>query len=476
MRNKKFFREDLARAFAELVVSGEATDEQVSDVLRFLGKAEYEDENIRDTAAAYYAMEKEFILARMDPADPYSVFSAAKRINDAAADIQSDVNRFTSDFYQITGLYTDTEVRALFVQAAEAYRDAKDLDHLTEVLRTPLEFRDNGSREGDDDYIAPVAYLDPQEIFDLYAGPIENVYTILSGQGGYYDTSRGPSGASDAKDSHYGDFFYESHKKGGKTYDMTEFGKNPGLWDSIGKDLQKVILSTNMEANSQVITCCFRGRNLIHEKPQISALYEAGFEYAVPTKDGESWVFLSPAAICLDGYTRNVVFGDFSEQYELVKNIYTGGPDVAAPSVSDLANSTLLSQQLEDPDPALAPFVPYCGVFEGEWGRFMSDFYLADGQVFWTAAPAEEGGELPFTASEFGEPVSLYTGPCQVKKNNAFLSDTDNVVLSGSDSNGVQYAMTVIFSNNYIGAVTTIKTPDSPSFDISAETGFNKAA
>ena len=159
-----------------------------------------------------------------------------------------------------------------------------------------------------------------------------------------------------------------------------------------------------------------------------------------------------------------------------MKNIYTGGPDVAAPSVSDLANSTLLSQQLEDPDPALAPFVPYCGVFEGEWGRFMSDFYLADGQVFWTAAPAEEGGELPFTASEFGEPVSLYTGPCQVKKNNAFLSDTDNVVLSGSDSNGVQYAMTVIFSNNYIGAVTTIKTPGSPSFDISAETGFNKAA
>lgn len=136
MRNKKFFREDLARAFAELVASGEATDEQVSDVLRFLGKAEYEDENIRDTAAAYYAMEKEFILARMDPADPYSVFSAAKRIN---------------------------------------------------------------------------------------------VYTILSGQGGYYDTSRGPSGASDAEDSHYGDFFYESHKKGGKTYDMTEFGKNPGL-------------------------------------------------------------------------------------------------------------------------------------------------------------------------------------------------------------------------------------------------------
>ena len=40
MRNKKFFREDLARAFAELVASGEATDEQVSDVLRFLGKAE----------------------------------------------------------------------------------------------------------------------------------------------------------------------------------------------------------------------------------------------------------------------------------------------------------------------------------------------------------------------------------------------------------------------------------------------------
>lgn len=475
VRNKKYFREDLARTFAELVASGEATDEQVSDVLRFLSKAEYEDENIRDTAVAYYTMYKELALARLDPADPKSVFDTAKRMNDAAGEIQS-VNRLASDFYKIS-IYTEAEVRALFVQAAEAYRDAGDLDHLTEVLRTSLEFRDNGSKEGDDDYIAPVAYLDPQEIFDLYAGSTEQVYTILSGQGGYYDTSRGPSGVSDAEDYHYGDFFYESHKKGGKTYDMTEFGKNPGLWDSIDKDLQNAILSTNMEANSKVVTCCFRGRQLIHDKPAISALYEAGFEYAVPTKDGESWVFLSPAAICLDGYTRNVVFGDFSKQYEHLKDIYTGGPSVNAPSASALANSTPLSQQLETPDPALAPLVPYCGVFEGEKGCFFSDFYISGDYIFWTASPVEEGEELPFIADAgFGMPVPLYTGPCQVKKNNALFGDTSNVVLTGSDSYGNQYTMTVAFVNNYITAVTTVKTPDAPSFDVYNETGFNKTA
>lgn len=362
VQNKKFFREGLAQAFAELVASGEAADEQVSDVLRFLSKAEYEDENIRDTAVAYYTMYKERALARLDPADPKSVFDTAKRMNDA-------------------------------------------------------------------------------------------------------------------EDYHYGDFFYESHKKGGKTYDMTEFGKNPGLWDSIDKDLQNAILSTNMEANSKVVTCCFRGRQLIHDKPAISALYEAGFEYAVPTKDGESWVFLSPAAICLDGYTRNVVFGDFSKQYEHLKDIYTGGPSVDAPSASALANSTPLSQQLEDPGPALAPFVPYCGVFEGEKGCFFSDFYISGDYIFWTASPVEEGEELPFIADAgFGMPVPLYTGPCQVKKNNALFGDTSNVVLTGSDSYGNQYTMTVAFVNNYITAVTTVKTPDAPSFDVYNETGFNKTA
>ncbi len=473
VRNQKYFQEDLARAFAELVDSGETTDDQVNSILYLLGKAEYEDENIRSTAATYYTADKERTLALMDSADPKSVFEAAKDMNNAAGEIQNQ-NQRCSDFYQITGIYTESEVRELFVRAAEAYRDAGNLDYLADVLCTPLKFQDNGRKEGD--YTAPIAYLDPQEIFDLYAGSTETVYTILSGQGGYYDTSWGPDGVSDAEDYHYGDFFYESHKKGGKTYDMTEFRNNPGLWDSISKDQQDYILRANMEADSKVINCYFRGRQITRDKPQIGVLYEAGFGYAVPAKDGEAYVFLSPFALCLDGSPRNVVFGDFSEQYELVKNIYTGGPDVAAPSASALANSNPLSQQLEDPAPALAPFVPYCGVFEGEWGRFISDFYLADGQVFWTAAPAEEGGELPFIVSEFGEPVSLYTGPCQVKKNNAFLPDTDNVVLSGSDSNGVQYAMTVIFSNNYIGAVTTIKTPDSPAFDIFAETGFNKAA
>lgn len=473
VRNKKSFQEDLAREFDTRLAEG-LDEDQLCDALRALSKAEYEDERIRDTVTAYYALKKETLLARMDPADPKSIFDTAKRMNNAAEDIQDDVNRVASDFYKITGLYTEAEVRALFVQAAEAYRDAGDLDHLTDVLSTPLEFRDNGSKEGDDDYIAPAAYLDPQEIFDLYAGSTEAVYTILSGQGGYYDHSRGPSGVSDAADYHYGDFFYEAHKKGGKTYDMTEFGKNPGLWDSIGKDLQDYILSTNLEANSKVITCCFRGRKLIHEKPQISALYEAGFEYAVPGRDEETWVFLSPAAICLDGYTRHVVFGDFSKQYETLKNIYTGGPSADAPS--DLSQLTPLSQQLENPDPALASLVPYCGVFEGEWGSFVSDFYLSGGQVFWTAAPADEGGELPFTVSEFGENVGLYTGPCQVKKNNTYFTGVDNVVLSGSDSNGVQYAMDLMFLNSYIGAVMSVKTPDSPSFDVFGETGFDKAA
>lgn len=475
VRNKKSFQEDLARAFSEQLEEG-VDKELLSEALMALGKAGYEDENVRDTVVAYYTMRKEQILARMDPTDPKSIFNTAESLNFNANAIQDDVNRYASDFYKITGIYTEAEVRDLFVQAAEAYRDAGDLEHLTYVLCTPLKFRDNGSKEGDDDYTAPIAYLDPQEIFDLYAGSTEAVYTILSGQGGYYDYSRGPSGVSDSEDYHYGDFFYEAHKKGGKTYDMTEFGKNPGLWDSIGKDLQDAILSANTEANSKVITCCFRGRQIIHDKPAISALYEAGFEYAVQSKDGESFVFLSPAAICLDGSSRNVVFGDFSKQYEQLRDFYTGGPSVDAPSASALANSTPLSQQLENPDPSLAPFVPYCGLFEGERGSFISDFYLSsDGLVFWTAAPAEEGGALPFTVSEFGEPVALYTGPCLVKRNNAIPS-TENVLLTASDSIGVQYQMAVIFSNNYIAAITSIKTPDSPAFDTYDETGFNKAA
>lgn len=475
VRNKKSFQEDLAREFDTRLAEG-LDEDQLCDALRALSKAEYEDERIRDTVTAYYSMYKETLLARMDPADPKSIFDTAKRMNNAAEDIQDDVNRVASDFYKITGLYTEAEVRALFVQAAEAYRDAGDLDHLTDVLSTSLEFRDNGSKEGDDDYTAPVAYLDTQEIFDLYADTSAGVYTILSGQGGYYDSSRGPSGVSDAEDYHYGDFFYESHKKGGKTYDMTEFGKNPGLWDAIGKDLQDYILNANLEANSKVITCCFRGRKINSNKPAISALYEAGFEYAVQSKDGEGFVFLSPAAICLDGSSRNVVFGDFSKQYEQLRDFYTGGPSVDAPSASALANSTPLSQQLENPDPSLAPFVPYCGVFEGEQGSFISDFYLSDGYVFWTAAPAEAGMELPFVSDEFlYGPVSLYTGPCQVKQQNTAQS-TGNAVCTTTDDWGNQYQLTVAFVHDYIAAITSIKTPDSPSFDVFGETGFNKAA
>lgn len=89
----------------------------------------------------------------------------------------------------------------------------------------------------------------------------------------------------------------------------------------------------------------------------------------------------------------------------------------------------------------------------------------------------EEGEQLPFIADAgFGMPVPLYTGPCQVKKNNALFGDTSNVVLTGSDSYGNQYTMTVAFVNNYITAVTTVKTPDAPSFDVYNETGFNKTA
>lgn len=370
-------------------------ENKLCGIITVLHLTGYEDQRILDTVSDLFTREKD-LLTGASASDPKTAFDIAKAMDSAGRYINL-WNDVSTDFYHIDNVYTLQEVRDRFTQAARGYLEAGNTAGLTKVLSTPMEFAGEGggpagagapaeAAPADAPYSGPAPYLEPQEIFDALSGGSKDLFTLLKNRGGYYDAPNAMPGTKyDDPSNCYGDFYYESHQRGGKTYDMTEFNANPGLWDSIGSSMQAFITDSNNRANERITNCYFRGEDF--GKVDIPEWADQGFQYGVHTEDG-SFVFVSPNGITTGG---DIISGDFSAVFQDLKSRYGAtGPD---------GGTVLpLSQQLANPDPALAPYVPFCGTFTSEnGGRFLSDFSLRNGQVYWQASSAWTDGELPFT-------------------------------------------------------------------------------
>lgn len=370
-------------------------EEKLCGIITVLHLTGYEDQRILDTVSDLFTREKA-LLTGVSVSDPETAFDIAKSM-DSAGRYMNLWNDVSTDFYHLDSIYTLQEVRDRFTQAAKGYLEAGDTAGLTAVLSTPMEFAGEGggpagagapaeAAPAGAPYSGPAPYLDPQEIFDALSGGSKDLFTLLKNRGGYYDEPDAMPGTKyDDPSNCYGDFYCESHRRGGKTYDMTEFNNNPGLWDSIGSSMQAFITDSNNRANERITNSYFRGESC---KVNPGKLADQGYQYGVLTEDG-GFVFVSNNGISTGG--SNVISGDFSAIFQDLKSRYgatgSGGGTVVP-----------LSRQLENPDPALAPYVPFCGTFAAEnGGRFLSDFTLRNGQVYWQASSAWDNGKLPFS-------------------------------------------------------------------------------
>lgn len=370
-------------------------EKKLCGIITVLHLTGYEDQRIRDTASDLFTREKA-LLTGVSSSDPKELFDIAKFMDSAGRYINL-WNDVSTDFYHIDNVYTLQEVRDCFTQAARSYLEAGNTAGLTAVLSTTMEFAGEGggpagadapaeAAPADAPYSGPAPYLEPQEIFDALSGGSKDLFTLLKNQGGYYDDPHNMPGTKyDDASNCYGDFYCESHQRGGQTYDMTEFNNNPGLWNSIGSSMQAFITDSNNRAKERITNSYFRGESC---EVNPGKLADQGYQYGVLTEDG-GFVFVSNNGISTGG--SNVISGDFSAIFQDLKSRYgaTG---------SDGGTVVPLSQQLENPDPALAPYVPFCGTFAAEnGGRFISDFALRNGMVYWQASSAWDNGNLPFS-------------------------------------------------------------------------------
>ena len=141
----------------------------------------------------------------------------------------------------------------------------------------------------------------------------------------------------------------------------------------------------------------------------IPELVNQGFQYAVPTGEEGVFLFIGKNSCSVGG--SSVISGDFSAICQDLRSRYGAGEA----GTSDGGTVIPLSQQLDNPAPALAPYVPFCGTFAAEGGgRFISDFTLRNGQVYWQASSAWENGNLPFCFIVEDVTYALLADPCPV--------------------------------------------------------------
>ena len=267
----------------------------------------YEDEGLKNAVAELYTREKELILKYPDAIKEHISrdLGVACEFNEAIWFL-NNWNTQGGSFYTIDveSIYSAEDLVEPYRQAIEENLKEGKLEslgiRLSDVSKNPL-LRD---RE----------FFSPQEIMDIYTGGTEEVYAVQSGLGGYYD----------GQANGYGDFYCSStsHRRGGQTFDMTEFYHNPGLWESIGPELRSYISDTNDKANERIYTVVNKRRGEDVPLPDIPRMAEAGYTYAVPWTDGSDYVFVSPDSVCLGDGMTSVVFGDFSEIYSQLEKSY----------------------------------------------------------------------------------------------------------------------------------------------------------
>lgn len=338
------------------------------EAIGVLAREGYEDPELKDIALNYYQRERALYEKNVDMiTEKNPPLGLASRFN-AAAVYMDHWNEAGGDFYALdmSQVYTPADVRDSYANAIQDCVENRNLDRLTILLvdtsTSPL-MRDE-------------PFFTTQEILDIYTGGTQEVYTLLNGVGGYYS-----GGANE-----YGDFYYSStsHRRGGKTFDMTEFNANPGLWNAIGQDLQRYITDTNRRANQTVHDVDFRIRDL--ETPRgfdVPEMVKEGFGYAIPYegREGLDFIFVSPDAMALNGGlgVKKTLYGDYSDLYNQLKEEYESAVS-AAPEL-------------------LAPYADYTGVFTSQkrstW-VFTSGFTVAGGTVRWNPSPAPGKDALPF--------------------------------------------------------------------------------
>lgn len=273
-------------------------------VLSALG---YEDEGLKNAVAELYTRQRDLILKYPDVIQEYVSrdLGAAYELNEAIWFLTS-WNSKGGSFYTIDvgSIFSAEDLMEPYRQAIEKNLKEGALERLgfrlSEASKNPL-LRDQ-------------EFLSTQEILDAFTGGTEEVYAVQSGLGGYYDNQA----------NGYGDFYCSStsRRRGGQTFDMTEFYHNPGLWESIGPELRSYISDTNDKANQRIYTVVNKRRGEDVPLPDIPRMAEAGYTYAVPWTDGSNYVFVSPDSVCLGDGMISVVFGDFSEIYSRLEKSY----------------------------------------------------------------------------------------------------------------------------------------------------------
>lgn len=385
-----------------------------------LAREGYEDPELKDIALDFFQREKQLIQDNAAALTEKNGSNAiASEFNDAAV-FMDHWNEAGGDFYalDISQVYTAADVRDSYAQAIQDCVDEGNLTRLTNLLVTtstsPL-MRDE-------------PFFTTQEILDIYTGGTQEVYTLLNGVGGYYS-----GGANE-----YGDFYFSStsYRQGGKTFDMTEFNANPGLWNSIGPELRDYIRSTNRSANKTVYDVDFRIRDLVTPRGfDVPAMVKEGFGYAIPYegKDGMDFIFVSPDAMALSGGIGNhTLYGDYSDLYEELKAAYESGGSAD-----------------------LSAYADYTGVFTSQkdpsW-TFSSAFSAAGGAVQWVPSLAPGSKYLPFMTEEDGKEYEFLNGPRTVED----MQVTEAFTTSG----GTQYQAVLQFRDGAIQFRLTAAWPD----------------
>lgn len=281
----------------------EVTDAQgpIVQMMPFLQKAGYEEENLKTCLKDYYLRLAENERADLQEAQAGS--EQEQELNQAnglmsVVEKVSEFNDAAADYYQIPEdeIIPIDEISQHYSEAIRLAHDADDLETVAEAL----------SQATGSPLLKDQSFMDSDQIADLFVAEDAVIYTLRNGIGGYYDVHRDESSYM----TYYGDFASETYTSGGKKYDTS--GLTPGVWGALTPGQRAEIKSGNSTTTHH--NYYFLGTEsddaFVSDIPDLA---QSGYGYVFCNPDGSAVFVSARSATCYTGEGTYQIEGDFTQ-------------------------------------------------------------------------------------------------------------------------------------------------------------------
>ena len=393
------------------------------NVVSLLNRIGYEDEKLRDSFTSFFVNSAQGARDRTyKDATTQEIELEQGNYLDQVLQDAADFSQAGGDFYQIPTdqIATVDEISQHYSKAIQLSYDADDKATFAKAL----------SSATSSSFLAGQVFWDSQEIVDFLMEDGGELYTLLSGVGGYYDTHLINEVG---QITYYGDFGMRVTTSGGDEYDTS--GLDDGVWDSLTPGQRDEIIS----GNQAHINNYYYLLGEVYNGNLNPALGDEGYGYVYLNKDGSAVCFQNNSIVYVhqDNSLDSIIYGNFSGVYEKAEKEY---------------QASLLSFDTEAVILAEEPYTSYTGNFKEKTGRWnftiYSEFWMYNDEVYWLPRePINLRADDTLVHSFFAEPVLVEnmiveetygkitatvtfadgTIHCTIKENDTLLADYDLV-------------------------------------------------